>query len=215
MMKNWKTWPKIFHRSLSRWCTEVECSLFTSIATRKSAALFLCLVQESCVHRGTAGHRQRRRALCLRCLCLWVATATPTLLAPMPVHRQRQACAPGWAGHRKGNRRRPGGTVLYWPEAFNAQWQQLAVQYSTAVVSKYPSNDRRAARAYGRPVFRIREGEKPAYTDEGVAAEEAVDEPGGAAQEHGQGEQERHELHALRLDHQPLHTRTSTCLLIN
>jgi len=96
------------------------------------------------VHWGTATHRQRRHALCLRCLCLWVAT--PTLLAPMPVHRQRQACAPGWAGHRKGNRRRPGGTALYWA-AFNAQWQQLAVQYSTAVVSKY---HRRAARAYGR-----------------------------------------------------------------
>jgi hypothetical protein len=50
------------------------------------------------------------------------------------------------------------------------------------------------------------EREPCAYNNEGVAAEEAVDEPGGAAQEHGQGEQERHELHALRLDHQPLHT---------
>ena len=48
-----------------------------------------------------------------------------------------------------------------------------------------------------------------AYNDEGVAAEEAVDEPGGAAEEHGQGEQERHELHALGLDHQPLHKHTS------
>ena len=171
------------------------------------------------MHRGTAAHRQRRRALCLRCLCLWVAT--PTLLAPMPVHRQ--ACAPGWAGHRKGNRRRP--VVLYWPDAFNGN-SYGAVQYSTAVV--FPSTHRTTGAQHVQRIGSIihprrqsandkgSEAEKPStYNDEGVAAEEAVDEPGGAAQEHGQGEQERHVLHALRLDHQPLHThiKHSTCFL--
>lgn len=42
------------------------------------------------------------------------------------------------------------------------------------------------------------------YRDEEVVAEQAVDEPRRAAQEHRQRQQEGHVLHALRLDHQPL-----------
>ena len=42
------------------------------------------------------------------------------------------------------------------------------------------------------------------YRDEEVVAAQAVDEPRRAAQEHRQRQQERHVLHALRLDHHPL-----------